>query len=188
MRSPRVTSLFPIAPALVGVLTISLLAGCGGGGGNGNSTPGTTTGTGTTGTTTGNNSSPSATSLSVTTASGLIATLSEPSKTVGVGGTVVYTVSITNPTKAAVMIQSASQAVPTVPAASLVVRDATGSKVYDPLPGGPPVFTVSLAPGQTLSTTVSVSAFSARGVYNASVNFGETNPATPVGPLPVIVQ
>lgn len=189
MRSPRVTSLFPIAPALLGVLTISLLAGCGGGGGgNGNSNPGTTTTTGTTGANTGNNSSSSATSLSVTTTNGLVATLSEPSKLVGVGGTVVYTVSITNPTAAGVTIQSASQSAPTTPAASLVVRDAAGNKVYDPLPGGPPVFTATLAPGQTLSTTVTVNAYAARGVYNASVNFGETNPATPVGPLSVTAQ
>ena len=187
MRSVRITSRSYMAPAMLGVLSLSLLAGCGGGGGGNGNGGGTTTGTTTTGTT-GTNSSPVSNSISVTTASGLVATLSQPSGTVGVGGTVVYTLSIRNPTGGAIAIQSATQSAPTAPAAALVVRDAAGNKVYDPLPGGPPVFTATLAPGQTLSTTVSVSAFSARGVYSASVNFGETNPATAVGPLTITAQ
>jgi len=189
MRSVRTTSLSYIAPsyiapALLGVLSLSLLAGCGGGGGGNGNGGGTTT---TTGTTTGSNG-PSANSLSVTTPSGLVATLSEPSTIVGVNGSVTYTLSIRNPTAAGVAIQTASPSTPTTPSASLVVRDAASNKVYEPIPGGPPVYTAILAPGQTLTTTVAVSTFAARGAYYATANFGETNPATPVGPLPVTVQ
>lgn len=194
MRSVRIASLSYItsrsyiAPALLGVLSLSLLAGCGGGGnGNSNPTP-TTTGTTTTGTTTGTNSSPSANSISVTTSNGLVATLSQPSGTVGVGGTVVYTLTISNPTGAAASIQSATQSAPTAPAATLVVRDAAGNKVYEPIPGTPALFVTTLAPGQTLSSTVSVSAYGTRGSYTATANFAETIPATPVGPLTVTAQ
>lgn len=186
MRSVRITSRSYMAPALLGVLSLSLLAGCGGGGGgngNGNS-PSTTTGTPGT-TTTG---TPSANSISATTASGLIATLSQPSATVGVGGTIVYTLSIRNPTGAAVSIQSATQSAPTAPAATLVVRDASGNKVYEPIPGTPALFVTTLAAGQTLSSTVSVSTFAAKGTYSATANFAETIPATTVGPLTVTAQ
>ncbi len=188
MRSLRITSPSYIAPALLGVLSLSLLAGCGGGGGgngNGNS-PSTTTGTTTTGTST--TGVPSANSVSVTTASGLVATLSQPSGTVGIGGTVVYTLSIRNPTGGAIAIQSTSQSAPTAPAATLVVRDAASNKVYEPIPGTPALFVTTLAPGQTLSTTVSVSTFGSRGTYSATANFAETIPATFVGPLTVTAQ
>lgn len=187
MRSVRITSRSYMAPALLGILSLSLLAGCGGGGGgNGNSNPPSTTTT--TSTTTGTNSSPSANSISVTTASGLVATLSQPSATVGVGGTIVYTLSIRNPTGAAVSIQSATQSAPTAPAATLVVRDASGNKVYEPIPGTPALFVTTLAAGQTLSSTVSVSTFGAKGTYSATANFAETIPATTVGPLTVTAR
>lgn len=190
MRPVRITSLSYIAsrsrlaPALLGALSLSLLAGCGGGGnGNGNS-PSTTTGTPGT-TTTG---IPSANSVSATTANGLIATLSQPSGTVGVGGTIVYTLTISNPTGAAASIQSASQSAPTAPAATLVVRDASGNKVYEPIPGTPALFVTTLAAGQTLSSTVSVNTFGTRGAYAATANFAETIPATTVGPLTVTAR
>lgn len=186
MRSLRSVSLSYMAPALLGVLSLSLLAGCGGGGGGGNGNGGG--GTTSTSSTSGNNSSTSANSISASTPSGLIATLSEPSTIVGVNGSVTYTLSIRNPTATNIAIQSATPNTPTTPAASLVVRDAAGNKVYEPIPGGPPVFSAILAPGQTLTTTVAVSTFAARGAYYASANFGETNPATPVGPLPVTAQ
>lgn len=175
-----------MAPALLGVLSLSLLAGCGGGGGgngNGNS-PSTTTGT----TTTGSNNGPVTNSVSATTANGLVATLSQPSRIVGIGGTVVYTLTISNPTGAAASIQSTTQSAPTAPAATLVVRDAAGNKVYEPIPGTPALFVTTLAPGQTLSTTVSVSTYGTRGAYTATANFAETIPATAVGPLTVTAQ
>ncbi len=192
MRSVRITSLSyiasrsRIAPALLGVLSLSLLAGCGGGGGGNGNGGGTATGTTTTGTST--TGIQSANSVPVTTASGLVATLSQPSGTVGVGGTVVYTLTISNPTGAAASIQSISQSAPTAPAATLVVRDASGNKVYEPVPPPPALFVTTLAPGQTLSTTVSVSTFGTQGTYTATANFAETIPATSVGPLTVTAR
>ena len=179
-----------IAPALLGVLSLSLLAGCGGGGGgNGNGGGTTNSGTTTTGTnSTGTTGIPSTNSLSVTTSSGLVATLSQPSGTVGVGGTVVYTLTISNPTGGAVAIQSASQSAPTAPAATLVVRDAAGNKVYEPIPGTPALFVTTLASGQTLSATVAVSTYGTQGTYTATANFAETIPATSVGPLTVTAR
>lgn len=183
MRPVRITSRSYMAPALLGALSLSLLAGCGGGGGNGNGTmPTTSMG--------GNNSSPSANSISVSTPSGLIATLSEPSTVVGVNGSVTYTLSIRNPTATPIAIQAipSPPAIPTAPAATLVVRDAASSKVYEPMPGIPALNVATLAPGQTLSTTIAVSAYATRGAYYATANFGETNPATTVGPLTVTAQ
>ena len=158
---------------LLGAALLPLLAGCGGGGGGGGSSSPTPT--------------PSTTSLSVTTASGLVATLSENSATVGVGGSITYTYTLTNRSSAAVNIQSVSAA-PTQPAALLTVKDAAGNAVFTPPPGPPPLAVYALQPGQSLSGTQTLAAFGAAGTYTATASFGDTIPATVVGPLAVSAQ
>ena len=171
LRQTRLVRGFQLC--LFGAAAIPLLAGCGGGGGGGGG--GTTT-------------PPPNTSISVIAKpSSLTATLSENTAAVAVGGTVTYTLTLTNTTGAAVTINAVSAA-PTQPAAGLIVRDAAGNVVYSPLPGTPPFGTATLAPGQSLSGTQSVTTFAAAGVYSATATFADTSPATTVGPLTVTAQ
>jgi hypothetical protein len=161
---------------LLGSAAISLLAGCGGGGGGGGG-GGTTT-------------PPANTSISVTTTgvpSGLTATLSENSSAIGVGGSITYTLTLTNNTAANVTVNAVSPTT-TQPAAALIVRNAAGTLVYAPLPGFPALDSAILAPGKSLSSTQTVSAFGAAGAYAATATFADTSPATTVGPLVVTAQ
>lgn len=193
---------------LLGLLTLSLLAGCGGGGGgNGNSGGGTTTtgviGTG--GTSTGSSTSGSSTgtntggtnsvSVSGTTATGLTATLTEASSTVSVNGTLVYTLTLTNNTTADIPIQTTADTqanppvLPTTPAAGLVIRNAGGTTTFEPIPGPAPVFTGTLKPGQSLTSTVTANGFTTAGTYSATATFSDdTTAAKSVGPLLVTAQ
>lgn len=160
------------------------MAGCGGGGGNGNSGGGTTgTNSGTTGNNNGGNQNP--VTATGTLPDGLTGTLTESANTVSVGGTVTYTLTLTNGTGGAITIQAPSE---TTPPAYLVVTNSSGTAVYDPMPA-PPLTTVTLAVGQSLSQTASVSLAPA-GAYTAKANFslsdGTAN--TVVGPLTVTAQ
>ena len=155
---------------LLGLLTLCLLAGCGGGGGGGSSpTPVPTP----------NPPSPpvptppptTALSTSVITPTGLTATLAENSSTVSVGGTETYTLTLTNSTAAAIPVHSNGI---NTPAAGLIVRNASGAVSYDPVPGPAPVLDGTLAPGQSLTTTVTVnSGFTAAGTYTATATFSD---------------
>jgi hypothetical protein len=186
---------------LLGLLSFSLLAGCGGGGGgsNGNSGGGTTTttgttttgtgttGTGTTGTGTSTGGQPALTAT-VTTVSGLTASLSEASSTVSVGGTMTYTLTLTNSTAAAIPVHSNGL---NIPAAGIIVRGPSGAISYDPVPGPAPVINGSLAPGQTLTTTVIANGFTAAGNYSAIATFSDDftpGYSASVGPLTVTAQ
>ncbi len=176
------------AASLLGLVSVALLAGCGGGGGNGNSSPTVvapiTTGVG--GVTTGNGGTIGGTpaSVSATEANGLTATLSENTTTVVVGGTVTYTLTLTNNTGAVVTVNAVTS---TQIFTALSIRNASGALVYIPVPGSPPLQTVLIAPGQTLTTTQAVSAFSSAGTYSATGVFDDSTP-TSVGPLTVTAQ
>ena len=149
---------------LLGLLALPLLAGCGGGGGGGSSSP--------TPTPTPIPTPTPTLSASVKTKTGLTATLAENSSTVSVGGTVTYTLTLTNATAAAIPI-NANSPTPTTPAVGLVVRNASGTPTFSPLPAAPNVFPESLAPGQSLTTTITASGFSAAGTYTATATFGD---------------
>ena len=167
---------------LLGLLAVTLLAGCGGGGG-GNGNPGGTTGTNTSGV----GPVQPALSVTATTKTGLTATLSEASSTVGVGGSLVYTLTLTNNTTAAIPVHATST--PTKPAASVKVLGPTGAASFDPLPGEPPFVNGSLAAGQSISTTQTATGFATAGVYSATATFGDdTTAPTSVGPLTVTAQ
>ena len=172
---------------LLGLLTLPLLAGCGGGGGGNGNTGGGTTGTTNSGT---NSGTQNPLSVSGMTQNNLTATLSEPSGTVGVGGTVTYTLTLTNNTGTAIPINSVSLT-PTAPAASLKVTGPTGAVSFQPpVPPPPPLSTVLLNPGQSISATTTANGFTAAGVYSATAAFGDdtSNITTSVGPLIVTVQ
>ncbi len=176
------------AASLLGLVSVGLLAGCGGGGGNGNSSPTVVTPitTGVGGVTTGNGGATGGTPASVSAkeANGLTATLSENTTTVAVGGTVTYTLTLTNNTGAVVTVNAVTS---TQIFTALSIRNASGALVYIPVPGSPPLQTVLLAPGQTLTTTQAVSAFSSAGTYSATGVFDDSTP-TSVGPLTVTAQ
>lgn len=175
-RAEGTTQLKYIVPCLAAAAVI--LAGCGGGGGNGNGGDGGTAGSGGT--------SGSTLSASVLEANGLTATLAEDRNVIAAGGTVSYTLTLANKSTAPVTI-NISAGVPALPSASLVVRNSAGSAVFQPVPGAPPLNSLSLAPGQSLSTVQTVSAFAAVGTYNATATFSDTA-VTNVGPLAVTVQ
>ena len=122
----------------------------------------------------------------VTEPNGLTATLAEDKNTVAAGGTVTYTLTLTNKTAAPVSI-SYSASAPGQPPATLVVRNAAGSALFLPAPGPPPIDTIALAPGQSLSSAQTVSSFGATGVYSASATYADSA-VTTVGPLTVTVQ
>ena len=178
-----------LGACLLGLLALPLLAGCGGGGGGGNGnsgggTPGTTAGTG------GTNNGPVQPTLTVstTTATGLTASLTESSGTVAVGGSLTYTLTLTNNTAAAVAIH-ATGSPPTTPSAVLTVKNAAGAVTFQPVPGPPPIYNGSLAPGQSISTTQVATGFAAAGVYTATATFSDdTSAAVNVGPLTVTAQ
>lgn len=179
------------AAALLGLVPVALLAGCGGGGGNGNPTvisPITTGATGI-GTTSGTTTIVPA-SVSVPEANGLTATLSESATTVAVGGTVTYTLTQTNNTGAIVTISGigATAASPAQAPAALSVLNSAGSPVFVPPPGPPPLDSVSISPGQSLTTTQAVSGFGSAGTYSATAVFGVSGASTVVGPLTVTAQ
>lgn len=175
---------------LLGLLSFSLLAGCGGGGGggsNGNSGTGTTTTTGTasTGTNTG---TPSALTASVTTSTGLTASITEASSTVAVGGTLVYTLTLTNNTPAAILV-SYSGTTPPSPSVAVKVIAPNGAVATPPVPGGPPLNTELLGSGQSISTTQSATGFTTAGAYTATATFSDGTAAPPVaGPVTVTAQ
>ena len=166
---------------LAGLLSLSLLAGCGGGGGGSSSSPIPTPIP--TPTPTPVPTPPPTTSLStsVITETGLTATLSESSSTVAVGGTVVYTETLTNTNATAVPIHFFA-AMPTVPSAGLVFTGPAGGVPVSPLPGQPPLDNGSLAPGQSLTTTQTVTGFTVAGVYTATATFSNDVTANPTLP------
>ncbi|MDQ2798562.1 MAG: hypothetical protein M3Y13_02840 [Armatimonadota bacterium] len=167
--SLRRTSLRRTLPfCLLGAAAIPLLAGCGGGGGDNGG---------------GGNSAPS---VSAPAANGLIATLTENSSAVSVGGRLTYTLTLNNPTGASITVPANSA---TQPSVYLTVTDPTGVGVYAPIPP-PPLNTAIIAPGQSLTETVSVSVFTMRGAYNATAvfSFGGAPPGVTVGPLAVTAQ
>ena len=184
MQSLRQT----ITLCLLGVTSLPLLAGCGGGGGNGNTGIGTT-GTGTTGTTgTGTTGpAPNILSVSVVEPNGLTASLSENTNSISVGGSVIYTLTLTNSTAAAVSIHY-STATPTQPPAGFIVRDPSGNQVPGSVPGPPPLDTLSLAPGQTLTSTQTITGYTVHGTYNATATFNDSGTFVTLTPLAVAVQ
>jgi hypothetical protein len=153
------------------VAIVVTLAGCGGGGNSGGD-PGPGGG--------------SQLSVSVLEANGLTATLAEDRNTVAVGGTVTYTVTLANKTAAPISINISADAL-TSPPASLTVRNSGGSAVYEPVPGTPPLSSLSLAPGQSLTTTQAVAAYSPAGTYSAVATFFDSA-ITNAGPLTVTAQ
>ena len=172
-----------ITLCLLGAGALPLLAGCGGGGGsNGNSGTGTT---GTTGTGTGGGGGP--TSVSVVEPNGLTASLSENTNTIAVGGSVSYTLTLNNTTAGAVSIHY-SAANPGVPPAGLVVRDAAGNVVFTPVPGPPSFDTLSLAPGNILASTQTVTGYTTHGTYTATASFNDGGAVTTLPALTVAVQ
>lgn len=176
-----------IALCLLGAFALPLLAGCGGGGGNGNSGTGTT-GTGTTGTTgTGTGGGSGVLSVSVVEPDGLTASLSENTNAITVGGSVTYTLTLTNTTAAAVSIHY-SAATPTHPPAGFIVRDASGNIIFTPVPDPPPLDVLSLAPGQTLTSTQTVSGYTIHGTYSATATFTDSGTFVTLSPLAVTVQ
>ncbi len=183
---------------LLGLLTLSLLAGCGGGGGgNGNSGGGSNTntaGTNTAGTSTagtnsaGTNSGGQSLTVTANTATNLTASITEASSTVSVGGTLVYTLTLTNNTASAIPVNAISFPV-TTPAASLKVIGPTGNVSFAPVPYPAPVYNSSLAPGQTISLTQTANGFTTAGTYSAVATFGDdVAGAKSVGPLLVTAQ
>ena len=180
---------------LLGLLTLSLLAGCGGGGGgNGNSGGGTTTTGTTSGTSTGTSSTGTNTggttplTTSAVTATGLTATLTEASSTVGVNGTLVYTLTLTNTTANAVPVHATAIPV-TTPAAGLIVTGPSGAISFEPIPGAAPVYNGTLAAGQAISLTETANGFTTAGTYSAVATFSDdTTAAKSVGPLTVTAQ
>ncbi len=175
------------AASLLGLASVALLAGCGGGGGNSSPTVVNPITSGIGGATTSGNGGTTTTtpaSVSATEANGLTATLSENTTTVAVGGTVTYTLTLTNNTGAVVTVNAVTS---TQIFTALSIRNASGALVYIPVPGSPPLQTVLLAPGQTLTTTQAVGAFSSAGVYSATAVFDDSTP-TSVGPLTVTAQ
>ena len=195
MKSLKPASLRPnFWPACLVLLVVLLLAGCGGGGngnsGNGTASTGTTAGTGIgtgsssstgTGGTGGGNLS-----VSVREANGLTASLAEDKNTVAAGGTVTYTLTLSNKTAALISVNY-NASLPTQPPVSLIVRDGSGQTVFQPVPGSPPLDTLELAAGQSLTETKAVTAFAASGTYNATATFFDSA-ITTVGPLTVTVQ
>lgn len=173
-----------VAACLLGLLALPLLAGCGGGGGSSSPTPIPTP-----------NPPPvpvptppptTALSTSVITKTGLTATLAENSSTVSVGGTVTYTLTLTNATPTAIPIHSNGT---NTPAAGLIVRNASGTPTFAPLPGAPPLINGMLNPGQSLTETITANGFSAAGTYSATATFGDdVTLAATVGPLTVTAQ
>lgn len=151
-------------------------------------------------------------SVSSTLSNGLTATLTEDRSTVSVGGTVTYTATLTNPTTQAITYQptlsgSNSFSVP----AALVISNPSGQSVYPLEPTAQFIgvgASVTLAPGQSVSGTQTVSTtsipgasvtqgFSAAGQYTAKAYFSVV-PGTSsdvsqavtatAGPLPVTAQ
>ena len=173
------------------LLTLPLIAGCGGGGSNGNSGGGTTTtgtSTNTAGTNTSGNNNSGQTPQTVTgkLSSGLTASISEPSATVSVGGSVTYTMTLTNNTAAAIPVHSNGTG---MAAAGVVVRNAAGATTNEPFPPPVPIYNGSLAAGQSISETVTASGFTVAGVYNATATFSDEIGANQsVGPLAVTAQ
>ncbi|BDI28647.1 hypothetical protein CCAX7_006980 [Capsulimonas corticalis] len=167
---------FRVFPALciLGLALTPFLAGCGGGGGGGGDSTSTP---------------PAGTPASITgtAPNGLVATVTENTNIVSAGGNVIYTYKLTNPTGASITITSGS-ASPTTPSVTLGIKNAGGTPVYSSIPPPPPLFTATLAPGQSLTSTETVSAFGSTGVYQATAKFGDITPVFSVGPLAVTVQ
>lgn len=172
------------ALGLLPLVSLALLAGCGGGGGgggNGNPGPGTTT---TTGAGTGTQTP---LTVSVATSTGLTASITEASSTVSVGGTLVYTLTLTNNTPNAILAPYAGST--PAPSVGVKVIGPNGVVSFQPLPGGPPLSSISLAPGQAISTTQEASGFTTAGTYTATATFSDGTSAPPVaGPLTVTAR
>ena len=175
-----------LSVCLLGLLILPLLAGCGGGGGsNGNPGGGGTTTTGSTGTNTGTQSNLTS---SVTTSTGLTASITEASSTVSVGGTLVYTLTLMNNTASALQVPYTGTTLP-IPSVAVKVLGPNGLASSQPLPGGPPLNSESLAPGQSISTTQTATGFTTAGTYTATATFSDGTAAPPTaGPVTVTAQ
>lgn len=173
MQDPRLREV-RFGVCLLGLLALPLLAGCGGGGGGGSSSPTPIPTPIPIPTPTPIPTPPptSALSTSVITMMGLTETLTENSSTVSVGGTVTYTLTLTNATPAAIPVHALS-ASPATPVVTLIVKDSANNSIYQPVPGPPALAIYSLAPGQSLASTVTVNGFTAAGVYTATATFGD---------------
>ena len=175
---------------LLGLFGFALLAGCGGGGGGSNGNSGTTTtGTGTTTTGTGTNTgTPPNLTSSVTTSTGLTASITEAGSTVSVNGTLVYTLTLTNNTPAAILTPYSGTTPPT-PSAVVKVIGPNGAVSFQPVPGGPPLDNELLEPGQSISATQTATGFTAAGAYTATATFSDGTSNPPVaGPVTVTAQ
>ena len=118
---------------------------------------------------------------------GLTASLSENTANILIGGSVTYTLTLTNTTAAAVSIHY-SASTPTAPPAGFIVRDPSGTQVPGSVPGPPPLDTLSLAPGQTLTSTQTVTGYTVHGTYTATATFNDSGTFVTLTPLAVAVQ
>jgi hypothetical protein len=118
---------------------------------------------------------------------GLTASLSENTKSISVGGSVTYTLTLTNTTGAAVSIHY-SAATPTAPPAGVIVRDPSGNQIPGGVPGPPPLDTLSLGIGQSLTSTQVISGYTVKGTYNATATFTDGGTFVTLSVLPVTVQ
>ena len=172
---------------LLGLLALPLLAGCGGGGGGSSSpTPVPTPNPTPVPVPTPPQTTPL--SKSIITPTGLTATLSEASSTVSVGGTLIYTETLTNSNAAAVPVNSNGL---NTPSAVLKIIGPSGAVSLQPIPGPPPIISGTLAPGQTLTMTVTAGGFTTAGTYSATATFSDDTTAATgvsVGPLTVTAQ
>lgn len=170
-----------------GLALLALLTGCGGGGGGDN--------------TGGTNTPPPIVSVSVVAGDGLTATLTESAAAIAKGGSVIYTEVLKNTTaKAIVLNQFASNAA--APDADLTVLNSAGIVVYSSSqlkpgqngPPAPPGSTVTLSPGQSLTLSLTVTAFAQTDTYAATAIFHVTESGTgfqqnvKVGPLSLTAQ
>lgn len=172
------------------LLCLPLLAGCGGGSSGNSSTPGTTiiSPTGSIGTTGGGQPDGSNTdfSLSQITATGLTASFSLYGN-VSVGGTVTYQMTLANNTSAAIPIRATSSPVST-PVAQVVIKGPSGAVVFDSPPVPPLAYHSTLAPGQSISVSGTVTGLIMPGAYSAAAVFSDDTAAPQsIGPIALTV-
>ena len=68
------------------------------------------------------------------------------------------------------------------------MRDPSGNQIPGPVPGPPPLDTLSLAPGQTLTSTQAISGYAVHGTYTATATFTDSGTFFTLSPLAVAVQ
>ena len=174
----------------LGLLCVPGLSGCGGS--SETSTPAPIT------------SQPRSSSAALS--SGLTATLTESVDTLVPGKTITFTVSLTNPTVQPISVRlppGCSGVDPNLPDTTVSIVDTSGTLVY---PTGPaPLFpcrtdllpvTQTLAPGQTLQSTLSLGSatgapqvFRTQGTYTVhAAVVTSLSGADTLGPLPLTVQ